>query len=179
MNKVKIFLASSEELKRERLEIADLIGHMNLALEHEDIKIYLVKWEYLDASMSESHKQEEYNRTLEKCDFCIVLFATRFGKYTESELKTAYDKLCGEDENKGRLSVFFKISDNETDELSSFKKTFDDNYPGILSENFDSIESLKKCFLQEWNRYQTENLEDKYPVSFIDNKAFLNGERLI
>ncbi len=65
MKKVKIFLASSEELKRERLEIAELIGHMNLALEDEDVSIYLVKWEYLDASMCERHTQEEYNKTLE------------------------------------------------------------------------------------------------------------------
>ena len=76
------------------MEIADLIGHMNLALENEDIRIYLVKWEYLDSSMSESHKQEEYNKTLEQCNLCFVLFATRFSKYTESELITAYNKLC-------------------------------------------------------------------------------------
>ena len=62
MKKVRIFLASSEELKHERLEIADLISHMNLALEYEDVRIYLVKWEYLDATMSPIHKQEEYNK---------------------------------------------------------------------------------------------------------------------
>lgn len=179
MNKVKIFLASSEELKRERLEIADLIGHMNLALENEDIRIYLVKWEYLDASMSEIHKQEEYNKTLEKCDLCFVLFATRFGKYTESELKTAYDKLCQDGKDHGKLTVFFKDTGSETNELKEFKHTFNETYPGIQTEEFDSVTSLKKDFLTVWNKYQKENLDNKYPVTFMENNAVLNNENLL
>ncbi|MDE7346389.1 MAG: hypothetical protein K2N48_06585 [Muribaculaceae bacterium] len=179
MKKLKIFLASSEELKRERLEIADLIGHMNLALENEDVRIYLVKWEYLDASMSERHKQEEYNKTLEQCNLCFVLFATRFGKYTESELKTAYDKLCDGDNDNGKLTVFFKNGGTETDELKEFKSTFRDTYPEIPTENFDSIISLKQDFLKVWDRYQRDNLEDKYPVIFTESHATLNGEKLL
>ena len=179
MKKIKIFLASSEELKRERLEIADLIGHMNLALENEDIRIYLVKWEYLDASMSESHKQEEYNKTLEQCDLCFVLFATRFGKYTESELITAYNKLCQGGKDNGNLIVFFKEAGTETDELKEFKQSFKDNYPGIQTEEFDSAPSLKRDFLMVWNEYQQDNLDNKYPVTFKENKAILNNEILI
>ena len=179
MNKVKIFLASSEELKKERLEIADLIGHMNLALENEDIRIYLVKWEYLDASMSESHKQEEYNKTLEQCNLCFVLFATKFGKYTESELKTAYDKLCKGGKDNGKLTVFFKDARAETDELKEFKQSFADNYPDIQTEEFDSETTLKKDFLMVWNKYQKENFDNKYPVIFNDNKAILNNEILL
>lgn len=179
MKKIKIFLASSEELKRERLEIADLIGHMNLALENEDVRIYLVKWEYLDASMSEKHKQEEYNKTLERCNLCFVLFATRFGKYTESELNTAYEKLCGGGCDSGRLTVFFKDSEAETDELKEFKSGFKDVYPEITTERFDSVTVLKKEFLEIWNRYQRDNLANSYPVVFSENSASLNGEKLL
>ncbi len=179
MQKIKIFLASSEELKRERLEIADLIGHMNLSLEDEDVRIYLVKWEYLDASMSERHKQEEYNKTLEQCNLCFVLFATRFGKYTESELKTAYEKLCDGGSHNGKLTVFFKANETETDELREFKATFHDSYPGIATESFDSVLSLKKEILKVWNRFQQDNLDDKYPVVFEENKAILNKEKLL
>lgn len=179
MKKIKIFLASSEELKRERLEIADLIGHMNLALENEDVRIYLVKWEYLDASMSERHKQEEYNKTLEQCNVCFVLFATRFGKYTESELKTAYDKLYDGGTDNGKLTVFFKDAGSETDELREFKSTFKDSYPEIPTETFDSVTTLKKEFLKVWNHYQQDYLEDKYPVVFTESHATLNGEKLL
>lgn len=179
MKKVKIFLASSEELKRERLGIAELIGHMNLALEDEDVSIYLVKWEYLDASMSERHKQEEYNKTLEQCNLCFVLFATRFGKYTESELKTAYEKLCDRGNDNGKLTVFFKESENETDELREFKSTIHDSYPEIRTERFNSILSLKKDFLKAWNRFQQDYLGNQYPVSFTENNVILNGEKLL
>lgn len=179
MKKIKIFLASSEELRRERLEIADLIGHMNLALENEDMRIYLVKWEYLDASMSERHKQEEYNRTLEQCNLCFVLFATRFGKYTESELKTAYDKLCDGGTDTGKLTVFFKDAVAEADELREFRSTFKYSYPEIPTETFDSVVSLEKEFLKVWNRYQQEFLEDSYPIVFTESHAILNGEKLL
>ena len=178
MIKIKIFLASSEELKDERLEIADLISHMNLALEHENIRIYLVKWEYLDATMSPIHKQEEYNKTLEQCNLCIVLFATRFGKYTESELKTAYDKLCKGEGETQKLMVLFRDDKKDTNELIEFKKTFNQIYPGIPSVHFDT-ESLKKHFLEVWNRYQERELDNKYPIIFKGNHAFLMGERLI
>ena len=39
--KIKIFLASSKELKKERLVFADLVGHLNKALESRDITISL------------------------------------------------------------------------------------------------------------------------------------------
>ena len=179
MKKVKIFLASSEELKEERLEIADLISHMNLALEHENVRIYLVKWEYLDATMGPIHKQEEYNKTLEQCDLCLVLFATRFGKYTESELKTAYEKLCKEKGSTQKLMVLFRDDNKDTDELIEFKNTFNQIYPGIPSVHFGSFESLKKNFLEVWTRYQERELDNKYPIIFKGNQAFLIGERLI
>ena len=179
MKKIKIFLASSEELKDERLEIADLISHMNLALEYEDVRIYLVKWEYLDATMSPIHKQEEYNKTLEQCDLCLVLFASRFGKYTESELKTAYEKLCKGKRDTQNLMVLFRDDNKDTNELVEFKKTFNQTYPDISSVHFDSFESLKKNFLEVWNRYQERELNNKYPIIFNGNHAYLIEERLI
>ena len=180
MKKIKIFLASSEELKDERLELADLISHMNLALEYEDVRIYLVKWEYLDATMSPIHKQEEYNKTLEKCDLCLVLFATRFGKYTESELKTAYDKLYKrEGDDTQKLIVLFRNDNRDTGELIEFKRTFNQTYPGIPSVHFDSFVSLKKNFLEVWNKYQKRELNNQYPIIFNGNYAYLIGERLI
>lgn len=179
MEKIKIFLASSEELKRERLEIANLIGHMNLAMEDDNVRIYLVKWEYLDASMSVRHKQEEYNKVLEQCDICLVLFATKFGKYTESELKTAYERFCNEGNDIGKLAVFFKDSETETDELNEFKSTFRDSYPKISAVRFESELSLKKEFLNVWNVYQHDCLGDKYPVVFDANNACMNDEKLL
>ncbi len=61
MNKIKIFLASSEELKSERLVIAELITKLNFLWAEYDISIRLVKWEYLDSSMGAQHKQGHHS----------------------------------------------------------------------------------------------------------------------
>ena len=106
------------------------------------------------------------------------MFATRFGKYTESELKTAYDKLCQGGKDNGKLTVLFKDAGTVTDELKAFKHSFKDNYPGVPSIHFDS-ESLKKHFLEVWDRYQERELDNNYPIIFKGNHAFLMGERLI
>ena len=77
MKKIKIFLASSEELKEERKEVADIVTNLNHILSSRDIFVDLVKWEYLDASMGPLEKQEEYNAKLRECELCIVLSSIR------------------------------------------------------------------------------------------------------
>ena len=176
MKKIKIFLASSEELKEERLELAGLIGHINYVLEKSDVKLYLVKWEYLDASMSPIHKQEEYNKKLEECDICIVLFWTRFGKYTKTELDTAFSKK-GEGCLK-KLYVAFKDSvDNETPELAAFKSNFGEEY-GLPYSTFHDAHELKLEFLRQFDDIQEELLDNRFPISFTTEGAYLNSEKL-
>ena len=72
MKIIKLFLASSEELKPERLVIAELITKLNYLWAEYDISIRLVKWEYLDSSMGTRHKQEDYNDYLRQCDMCTM-----------------------------------------------------------------------------------------------------------
>ena len=175
MKKIKIFLASSEELKEERLELAGLVNHMNFALEKSDIKIYLVKWEYLDSSMSPIHKQEEYNRTLEKCDMCMVLYWTRFGKYTKAELDTAYRQISNDSSKK--LCVCFKNSNDENNEIADFKKQLESEYK-LPFYTFNNEKELKREFLHQFDTIQKENLNNQYPVTFSDKGVYLNGEKL-
>ena len=75
--------------------------------------------------------------------------------------------------------MLFRDDYKDTNDLVEFKKTFDQTYPGILSVHFDSFESLKKNFLEAWNRYQERELDNKYPIIFKGNHAYLIGERLI
>ena len=74
MKTIKLFLASSEELKHERLVIAEMVTQLNYSLAKFNVAIRLVKWEYLDSSMGVQHKQEDYNDYLRQCDMCVVLF---------------------------------------------------------------------------------------------------------
>ena len=69
MKTIKIFLASSEELRPERLEMTDLINQLNKLLKCRKLEINLEKWEYLDSAMSTTRKQDDYNEVLKTCEF--------------------------------------------------------------------------------------------------------------
>ena len=147
MTTLKIFLASSEELKPERLVIAELVTTMNYAWAEHDVSIRLVKWEYLDSSMGAQHKQEDYNDHLRQCDMCIVLYWTKFGMYTEIELETAY-RLYNSDGGMSQMSVFFKDGGEMTDGLKAFRQRYEAEHPE-LCQSFDSEASLKELFCQQ------------------------------
>lgn len=120
-------MASSEELKEERMEIADMTMNLNNSLSKRNINILLVKWEYLDSSMGIAHKQEEYNEQLKDCEICLVLFWNRFGSYTKIELDTAYNELK-KGNNPQKLYIYFKESESISPELREFRDGFPKNY---------------------------------------------------
>lgn len=62
MKVIKIFLASSEELEKERDLIPALANGLNTSLSRIGVMVNIVRWEDLDSSMGVEHKQEEYNK---------------------------------------------------------------------------------------------------------------------
>lgn len=155
MTTIKIFLASSEELKHERLVIAEQVANMNRTLANQDITLRLVKWEYLDSSMGAQHKQEDYNDYLVDCDMCFALFWTRFGMYTEIEFEKSLKELNSEG-NIRHMSVLFKESTTKSDELRAFEKKCTEEHP-TLCHTFEDDETLKELFNAEVERYISEN----------------------
>jgi len=145
---IKIFLASSEELKPERLAIAELVTKLNYIWAQYDIFIRLVKWEYLDSSMAAKHKQEEYNDYLRECDMCVVLYWTKFGKYTEIELDTAY-QLLNSDSNLKVMRVLFKEDSTDiADALRLFKEKYENAHPEMC-KSFANETQLKEELTQQ------------------------------
>ena len=147
MKTIKIFLASSEELKPERLVIAELITKLNYLWAEYDISIRLVKWEYLDSSMGTQHKQEDYNDYLRQCDMCFVLYWTKFGMYTEIELETAY-QLLNSDGNLKLMAVMFKEGGEVTPGLQDFRQKYETNHPE-LCHTFMDDSHLKILFTKQ------------------------------
>ncbi len=172
--KIKIFLASSKELEKERLVFADLVGHLNKALESRDITISLVKWEYVDASMGTEHKQEEYNKQLRDCDLCIVLYWTTFGKWTKIELDTAYKEKC-EGRNPKKLYVYFKDGKQVSEDLQKFRDSFPENY-GHFYTDYKNIDTLKAHFLLQFIDYLSNNIKDSGVIEIHDSKVIINGK---
>lgn len=147
MRIIKIFLASSEELKPERMVIAELITKLNYLWAEYDISLRLVKWEYLDSSMGTQHKQDDYNDYLRVCDMCVVLYWTKFGMYTEIELETAY-QLINADSHLKQMTVMFKDGHVMTPELKNFKHNFESQHPE-LCQTFTNGDHLTDIFSQQ------------------------------
>ncbi|MCH5229229.1 MAG: tetratricopeptide repeat protein [Muribaculaceae bacterium] len=180
MKRIKIFLASSEELRQERLELADFVEHLNHTLENLDLSVQLVKWEYLDSSMGPQHKQEEYNEVLKDCEMCIVIYWTKLGLYTKTELDAAFEALKS-GKNPQKLYVYFKdIEGEETiaDELREFRDSFPSKY-GHFENRFRNIDTLKSQFLLQFIEYQSKILRDSSLIEVKDGKLSLGGKTYV
>lgn len=106
MIRKKIFLASSEELMKDREQFEIMLSRKNKILTSKDIFIEPVMWEdFLDA-MSRTRLQDEYNKAVEESDIFVMLFATKVGQYTEEEFDTAFKTFQAKD--KPVIYVYFK-----------------------------------------------------------------------
>ncbi len=78
---IKIFLASSSELKGDREQFEIFINRKNKEYIRKGIFLELVMWEnFLDA-MSPTRLQDEYNKAIASCDIFVSLFHTKVGQY--------------------------------------------------------------------------------------------------
>ena len=175
MQTIKIFVASSEELKMERLYLADMVENLNFKLSNRGIHTQLVKWEYLEASMGVKHKQEEYNDVLRTCDICLVLYWTRFGMYTKTELDTAYHRVCS-GENPKKMYVYFKEDGSEmSPELRAFKESFISDYGHFICR-FQTVDTLRAEFLLQYIGYLSEYGAQRELVEISDAKVKVSGQ---
>lgn len=180
MKTIKIFLASSEELKDERLEMTDLVSRLNQTFKGRGIELELKRWEYLDSSMGDERKQEEYNKVLRQCDICLVLFWRKFGSYTGEELDVAYQ--CYKNKQKPeKIYVFFKNPDDDdvTTELKEFIRSYESRYGGHFFSKFQNVDALKLEFLLQFELYQKDKLGEKAievrnEHVYIDNEMVAN-----
>src|SRR4051794_36188178 len=106
MTTIRIFLASSSELKEDREQFEIFINRKNKRLCAKGIFLYLDVWEdFLDA-ISQTRLQDEYNKAIGECDIFVMLFFTKVGKYTEEEFETAFGEF--KDKNKPGVYTYFK-----------------------------------------------------------------------
>ena len=87
---IRIFLASSSELKEDRDSFELYFRQENDRLRTQLIYLEVNRWEtFLDA-MSGTSLQAEYNKAIQNCDIFVSLFKTKTGKYTEEEFIVAH-----------------------------------------------------------------------------------------
>lgn len=118
MKYIKIFLASSSELKEEREKLGNFIGVQNNRLVKKGVFIELIQWEHFLDAMSSTRLQDEYNKAIRECDVFLSLFFTKVGKYSKEEFYVARSQFLKT--GKPLVYTYFKEADINTS--SAIKK---------------------------------------------------------
>ena len=156
---IKIFLASSFELKEDRDAFDLYFRQQNDLWRKRGIYLEIIRWENFLDVISETGLQDEYNKEVRDCDIFVSLFFTKTGKYTEEEFNVAHQQF--KENNKPLIYTFFKDAPvNSRDINREFITLLD--FKEKLSKlnhyhsNYTDIEHLKRQF-----KDQLENLFEK------------------
>jgi len=118
MKTIKIFLASSNTLKKYREQITIQIAAKNKTWHDKGLFFELVIWEDLSAQMPLDRSQSAYNREIAKCDIFILLAAGSLGKYSKEEFETA--KQLHDTNAKPKVLVYIDKYEPADESLKSF-----------------------------------------------------------
>lgn len=159
---IKIFLASSPELRIDRDEFELYFLQQNDGFKKQGINLKIIRWEnFLDA-MSETRLQNEYNNAICDCDIFVSLFFTKTGKYTEEEFDVAHRQFM--DTQKPKIYTFFKNAPvamgnigEEVVSLINFKRKLCDL--GHFHTDYENIEHLKRQFKDQLDKLLAEDDE--------------------
>ncbi len=175
MQEIRIFVASSNELRYERLILSEFELMLNQSIPEKNIKIIMEKWEHLDSSMGPQHKQDDYNDVLRGCDMCIALFWARFGGYTNIEFEAARQKWA-EGGSLKNIYVYFKeptAEKNMSEELIAFKQACKEN--SVSYVDFSDEEQLIYHVLTHVDAYCQENLG--IAIARIEDNKLMVGHK--
>lgn len=159
MKEIKVFLASSEELKYDRLAFSDLIRKLDNIYEKRGIRIKLFQWEDFDAAYNDKRKQDEYNEYIKQSDLFLALFRTKAGKFTVEEFELARD----EHREKGlpKPHVYCRdLEQGETEDktLSEFKQRLFDEM-GHFFARYKNEDGLNLHFVMQLQLFENSRSE--------------------
>ena len=161
---IKVFLASSSELRSERDAFALMIERKNKLWALTDRPyIDLQMWEICSESVTATRTQDEYNSIIKTVDILIVLVWTKVGMYTSEEFQLAKQLFI--QKGKPTVIVYQKessyIEDSLTEYLSQFTETGKEYFHG----KYDTFSELEAKFLNEFdlylNKFRTSKLTEK------------------
>lgn len=153
---IRIFLASSAELREDRDAFDLYFRQQNDQFRKQGRYLEIVRWEnFLDA-MSETRLQDEYNTAVHNCDIFVSLFFTKTGTFSEEEFDTAYHQF--KETGRPLIYTYFKNADIKTgnareEDLMSmwaFKKKL--GTLGHFCTSYDDIEHLKRQFRDQLDK---------------------------
>ena len=116
MQTIKIFLASSSELKSDREQFEIFISRQNDYYFDKGIRLKLVIWENFLNAMSKTRSQDEYNKAISECDVFVLLAYTKVGEYTDEEFLVALETF--KDIDRPLIFTFFKNAAINTGDIT-------------------------------------------------------------
>ena len=154
---IKIFLASSSELKEDRVAFELELGRRNHSWIKKGLYLELVIWEDFIDAMSQERLQSEYNKAIQQCELFVMLFFTKVGKYTAEEFEVAFQNFKAT--NRPKIYTYFKdapittgnINRENLISLTDFQQKLDDlghfytryeNTEGLLFHFFKQLDKL-------------------------------------
>lgn len=171
---LKIFIASSAELKEERERCIVILNKINKNYKHLDLEP--VEWEYdivQGNALGYENIQAGINPTLLQCQVIIFLFHSKIGKYTREEFELAK---C---ENK-KLFAYFKDGYTPTkntlltfSELLDFKETLNET---VLYKDYKDLTDFELKISDHLHLYFSENYSFKSPTDDLSKLTQSNLE---
>jgi hypothetical protein len=179
MTTVKIFLASSSELRADRDQFEILINRKNKHWHDRGVFLYLERWEDFVDALSKTRLQDEYNRTIKECDIFVVLFFTKVGPYTAEEFETAFGHFKAT--NKPVIYTYFKDAEITTGAASRIKDdlqtlwAFQERLAAL--EHFQTVyENTDKLLFHFYE--QLDKLAEKGTIKLADGQKNGKWERI-
>jgi MinD-like ATPase involved in chromosome partitioning or flagellar assembly len=152
---IRLFLASSSELRDDRDELDFYWRKLNDRLSRSGVVLEIVRWEEFLDSMSGARLHREYNDAIKTCDVFVSLFFTKIGSYADEEFEVAFQQFKA----MGRplIYTFFKNADiqpgavrrEDLESLWAFKKRLMEL--GHLHVTYDNIDQLKQKFSDQFD----------------------------
>jgi tetratricopeptide (TPR) repeat protein len=178
MKTVKVFLASSEELKDDRINFGDLIRQLNDIFNKRGIEIKLLKWEDFNAAYTGMRKQDEYNEKIFDSDIFIALFHRKAGKFTLEEVDCAIEHF--KEVHLPNIYIYVKeLQDNE-DETPELKKFKNDllNKLGHYSCKYENTDGMKLNFLLQFVAFENPPADNDY-LKVGSQSISIDGHKIV
>jgi hypothetical protein len=158
MKIIKVFLASSNALEKEKEAIEVSIARLNDDLVEKGAYIKVVMWDKLSKTYHGKRKQDQINKHIEESDIFIVLFPS-YGEYTYEEYQEAL-KLHKKADNN--LQVLVYLDKNKDEDFEDIKDEI--NKIGQVWSDYESIDSLTSSIKDELKFY----LKSHYSLDLLE-----------
>jgi hypothetical protein len=166
MKKIRLFLASSEEMKAERVQFEIMIYRKCKLWIDKGIFLHLDIWEDITASFHPQGSQARANEFIEAADIFVLLVDSKIGPYSFEEFEKAFGQFSAT--SKPFIFTYFKKSPAPPQEsLTAFQQKLSDLKH--FYRYFDTVTDLENQFSKELDRLClnsfTKHEQEEIPVN--------------